>query len=351
VNSPERILVSPLRFIGDGILTVPLLRGLRQLYPAARIDLLLPTHMRNLFEFCPYINEIVIKPKSKIAQSQLLREKQYDVGILMRRTVSQAFVFRMSGVKQLIGFDEQRFPPPFFYQRWGWFLDHTIPFPPLKTDIPQVKTYLRLMEPLGPVAEDEHLELWADEDDHQKQAERFQHYRIDTDKPLAMLHGTSASREKGLDQSKFIPALQALAEQGFQVLALGTKRDKRFYHGLAQKAKVPIYNLCGETTLRQSYAAMQNIDLLLSLDSAPIHMAVAAKVPHIIGIYGATNERQWRPYPYDGQYTPVFNQNLTCRPCIPKVCSHNRCREDLTDLQIAEAVLEHLKTFSGDHAI
>lgn len=342
LNHPKRILVSPLRFLGDGVLTVPLLRALRQHYEHARIDVLVPPHMVNLLERCPYLTEAIVEPKSKVALLQMIRARRYELGIVMRRSVSEALVMKLAGIKTLIGYDEQRFPPPLGYKRWGWFLDEMLPFPPLDTDIPQVRTYLQLLSPLGADIADETLELWADEDDKLKVAALFNQHGIETGKPLAMLHATSASLEKAMTVEQFVPALQMLHQQGFEVVTAGTAGDGAFYETLSARAGVSVFNLCGQTTLRQTYALMLKLDLLLSIDSAPIHMAAAAGVPQIVGIYGPTNHVQWRPYPYEGHFTPVFNRQLDCRPCAPKVCGHNRCRTDLTGAAIAQALADHL---------
>lgn len=343
---PKRILVIPLRFIGDGILTVPLLRGLRALYPEAQIDLLLPVHMANLLERCPYVNEIVIEPASRAALYSLIKAREYHLGILLRRSLSAAFRLKCAGVDRLIGFDEQRFPPPFNFRRWGgWFLDDVVPFPPIETEVPQAKTYLSLLNPLSDevIDRDESLELWSDEEDKLRVAALFNRYEIDISRPIAVFHGTSASKEKALPRDRFIPALQALHQHGFQIITLGSPGDLDFYRLIALESAVPIRNLSGQTTLRQSAALMLQVNLLLGLDSAPIHMAAAAGVPHIIGIYSATNEKQWRPYPYDGLFTAVFNKTIGCRPCAPKVCKHNRCRNDLTPPDILQALILHFQ--------
>jgi len=329
MSSAQKILVIPLRFIGDGVLTVPLIRAIRKRHPDAQLDVLIPPHLVNLLELCPYISNILVEPRSAWEQLKLVQTGQYDMAFLMRRSVSQAGLLKLAGVKTLVGYDEQRFPPPFNYRRWGWFLDHRVTFPPVDTDIPQVKTYLSLLSPFTMETCDEHLELWTDAADHAVIQSLFD------SKPLAVFHATSASREKAMAAEKFIPALQALHQDGFQIVAIGAAGDQEFYE---QFSKIPLINLCGETTLRQTYALLQRTQLLFSLDSAPIHMAACAGVPHIIGIYGPTNEKQWRPYPYNGQFTAVYNTALTCRPCVPKICSHNRCRMDLTAVQLREAI-------------
>jgi ADP-heptose:LPS heptosyltransferase len=337
-------LVSPLRFIGDIILTVPLLRALRQAYPDAQIDLLTPKHAMAMMEPCPYINDLIPVPDTSLALLPLIRSRQYQLGISMRRSVTDSLLFKLAGVKRLIGFDSQRVLLPTWYLDRGFFLNDVIEFPPVDTDIPQVKTYLKLLSPLNlPEGTDESLELWANESDKLHVASLFNKYHLRPDQPMCVFHATSASKEKAVSPAIFVPSLRALGQMGFQVVALGSAADKGFYAQLVADHVIPLVNLCGETSLRESFALMLQAQMLLSLDSAPIHMAAAAGVPHIVGIYGPTNERQWRPYPYDGRFTAVYNAELDCRPCVPKVCRHNQCRTHLSPVQILHAVQNHAR--------
>jgi ADP-heptose:LPS heptosyltransferase len=98
-----------------------------------------------------------------------------------------------------------------------------------------------------------------------------------------------------------------------------------------------LINLAGKTTLRETFALYQRIQLLLTVDSSPIHLAAAAGVPNIVGVFGPTNHKQWGPHGEGIQFKPVF-MDLPCRPCYAKVCEHNNCKVQLTGNQIAKAV-------------
>ncbi|MFC1493603.1 glycosyltransferase family 9 protein, partial [candidate division KSB1 bacterium] len=55
-------------------------------------------------------------------------------------------------------------------------------------------------------------------------------------------------------------------------------------------------NFAGELTLRESALLIKNSSLLLSVDSAAVHIASAVKTP-VIALYGPTNPVHWGPYP------------------------------------------------------
>jgi ADP-heptose:LPS heptosyltransferase len=286
-------------------------------------------------ETCPYLSHVLIEPKSTGEKLALLRERQYDAVFLLRKSVSMAALCRLAGVKQLIGYDKQRFP--FGYKRWGWFLNHQARYPSLRTETPQPVSHLGLLSACGLEATDSHLELWATAEDEQRINALLQEARLDPGRPMAVLHAASASHGKQIELSKFSESLQRLNQAGYQLLATGTESDYQGYETLAQQAGIPLYNLAGRTSLRETFALYKRIQLLLTVDSSPIHLAAAANIPQVVGVFGPTNHLQWGPHNPATRFAPVFI-DLPCRPCYPKVCSHNNCRTLITGPLISQAV-------------
>lgn len=339
IIAPERILVIPLRYIGDTVLTVPLIRNLRRLFPQASIDLLASNVTAQLMETCPYLDQVLVEPKSSFERLELIRGRGYDTVFLLRKSITMALLCKLAGVHNVIGYDKQRFP--FGYKRWGWFLDRKAPYPSLKTDTPQAVSHLGLISACGLPIFDDHLELWTTESDEQHVTSLLQEHDVDPNRPMAVLHATSASHGKQIELSKFADSVRHLQQAGYQILTTGTQAERNLYEQLAREQQLPLINLAGLTSLRETFALYRRIQLLLTVDSSPIHLAAAAGVPTIVGVFGPTNERQWGPHNPQSDFRPVFI-DLPCRPCYAKVCSHNNCKEMLTGQQICQATKELL---------
>ncbi len=342
--TPQKILVVPLRYIGDTVLTVPLLRNLRRHYPQARIDLLASPVTEGLMALCPYVDQVRVEPRGSLKRLQLLKEGGYDTVFLLRKSVSLALMCKLAGVRQVIGYDKQRFP--FGYKRWGWFLDRWARYPSLNTDTPQAVSHLGLLAAAGIPVVDDHLELWTTAEDEARLHQLLASHGIQPPpqgKPIAILHAASASHGKQIEVDRFSQSVQRLVAAGYQVLATGTASDAALYQPLG----LPITNLAGQTSLRETVALYRQAELLLTVDSGPIHLGAAAGVPRIAGVFGPTNERQWGPHNAHARFAPVF-MDLPCRPCYAKVCSHNNCRVQLGSLQIAEAVSSLLQEESPE---
>jgi len=335
--APKKILIIPLRYIGDTILTVPLIRNLRRLFPEARIDALTSRVSAPLLEPCPYLDEVLIEPKSSMERLKLLRQNGYDTVFMLRKSVSMAALCQWAGIPVRVGYDKQRFP--WGYKRWGWFLTHQARYPSLKTDTPQAVSHLGLLSACGLPVSDDHLELWSTPDD-ERQIDTLLAETLPGGEPwppLAVLHAASASHGKQVALDKFIPSLQALHVAGYKIFSTGTESDAAGYESLSREAGVPIFNLAGKTSLRETFALYRRIQLLLTVDSSPIHVGAAAGVPNIVGVFGPTNERKGGPHNSEVKFQPVL-MDLPCRPCYAKVCEHNNCRTQLTGEQIAAAV-------------
>ncbi len=336
-SPPQKILVIPLRYIGDTILTVPLIRNLKRLFPKARIDVLCSQTAAPLLEACPYVRSVIIEPKGTMALWRLLKSERYDQVYNLRKSVTTALACKLAGVPQLIGYDKQRFP--FGYKRWGLFLDATARYPSLKTEVPQAVSHLSLLSATGLKYADDHLELWATEADQQNLEGILQQNGVYSERPMAVLHAASASHGKQIELLKFSDSLHRLHQAGYQLLATGTRDDYPLYQTLAETTGLTLHNLAGKTSLRETVALYQRIQFLLTVDSSPIHMGAATGVPNIVGVFGPTNHQQWGPHNTQINFRPVF-QDLPCRPCYAKVCEHNNCKVLLNGPQIAQAVGE-----------
>lgn len=309
--NPKKILVIPLRYIGDTILSIPLIRQLYQNFPTAQIHVLASATAAPLLTPCPYITQVKLEPKGLIKTCAFLKEGQYDAVFLLRKSFTMALVCKLAGIPVVVGYDKQRFP--FGFKRWGLFLDAKANYPSRKNpQTPQALSHLSLLNQVGLTASDHYLELWGMPEDESGLTQILAASGLNPDCPIAAIHALSASSGKSIAPTTFLPAIQHLLAQGVQVVFTGTQADRNSYEALKSRYPelVTCVNLAGLTHLRQTFLLYQRIQLLLTVDSSPLHLGTAAGVPKIIGVFGPTSPVQWGPYPganRDSQiaFTPV----------------------------------------------
>jgi ADP-heptose:LPS heptosyltransferase len=104
------------------------------------------------------------------------------------------------------------------------------------------------------------------------------------------------------------------------VLTGGPDDESTFFQIRAELARYNIpednlVNLYGETRNISQFAALVSLsNLLVCVDSAPMHVGVGVRTP-IVAIFGPTDEAKLLP-PNDYRFMAVKNEDIDCRPCL-----------------------------------
>jgi heptosyltransferase-2 len=126
------------------------------------------------------------------------------------------------------------------------------------------------------------------------------------------------------------------------VVVVGGAEDRGLADEITQVSPGRVFNSTGELPLRVSAALIQRSQLLVTNDSAPLHLATAVGTP-IVAIFGPTVPA-FGFGPRGTRDLVVEHHNLSCRPCSrhgPMHCplGHHRCMRELT----METVLATIK--------
>jgi heptosyltransferase III len=106
--------------------------------------------------------------------------------------------------------------------------------------------------------------------------------------------------------------------------------------GWKQNSSMPVINLCGHLTPRESAAVLAKARIFLGHDSGPMHLAAAVQTP-CVAIFAARNKpRVW--FPYGKQHRVIYHQT-TCWGCGLETCiiEKKRC---LTSITVDEVITE-----------
>jgi len=133
------------------------------------------------------------------------------------------------------------------------------------------------------------------------------------------------------------------AHWGASFWILGGKGDAAAGERLAQAIGRGARNCCGAFDLLGTCAVLGAVDLLLAVDSGPLHWADALGTP-AISVYGATDPARTGPY---GQLARVVAaEGLSCRPCHKRTCANAAaplaCLAEVTPEAVAAAAAKAL---------
>jgi heptosyltransferase-2 len=134
------------------------------------------------------------------------------------------------------------------------------------------------------------------------------------------------------------PELAAALDRA--VVVLGSRDDAPLAAAVVAAVPGRAYSAAGELDLRGAAALLERASVLVTNDSAPLHLATAAGIP-IVALFGPTVPAQG--FGPRGPADRALGVTLSCRPCSahgPQVCplGHHRCMRDLPVEQVVRAV-------------
>ncbi len=106
----------------------------------------------------------------------------------------------------------------------------------------------------------------------------------------------------------------------------------------AAQERAGVHTLAGRTTLVDLGSVLQEMDLLVTVDSGPMHMAAALGVP-VLALFGPTDPS--RTGPYGPGHRVLVVERVPCRPCFSNTCARGDfvCLQNLFPSRVlAEAV-------------
>jgi heptosyltransferase II len=106
---------------------------------------------------------------------------------------------------------------------------------------------------------------------------------------------------------------------------------------LLEKGVKNYQNLAGSTTIPELINHISNLDLFITGDSGPMHVAAAFQVP-TVAIFGPTKDNetsQWM-----NEKNSIVKKNLDCQPCMKRTCplQHHHCMKLITAVEVLDAV-------------
>ncbi|MBI3004364.1 MAG: lipopolysaccharide heptosyltransferase II [Ignavibacteriales bacterium] len=307
----NRILVIQTAFIGDAILTLPLVQVLKKNHPDAEIDVVVVPRSAELFRNHPAITRILEYDKRGQDRGvrgflQLLRqarESRYDVAVVPHRSLRSALLAAFARIPARIGFTTSA----------GRFLfTESVKY---RKDIHEIDRNLSLLEGVNGKFEGRELPDVFPSQDDVKVIDRFLASSGITDgkKIVALAPGTIWNTKRWLKE-RFGELSILFVNQGYGVILVGGSEDETLCGEIQkQVGGESIVNACGRLSLLQSAELLRRCRVLVSNDSAPMHLSVAVRTP-VIAIFGATVPA-FGFAPYGERDVVVETLGLTCRPC------------------------------------
>lgn len=319
--APQAILVSRLRFLGDVVLSTPLLDALRTNFPEASIEYLgCPPHV-DVLERHPSVDRIHRLPASASARAMVqtaraLRARRFEVAIDLFGNPRSALLTAATGARVRVGPDRGLRARLYTHRRGRPQGDRSAIRHHLDKLVPLIGSEVAPTRPRLYVGEDEIREL-------------RRRLGLSAGDRIALVHPGSTWPDKAWPHDRFTATIEwlhrridvpigVLEPPGEEGLALAVRA------GTGARA-LP------QLGVREVMALLTHTVLYVGNDGGILHAAVAMGVPSL-GLFGPTEPDIWFPYAPFGPYRVVHR----CDP--PGVGRHGEPQSRLRSLEVSEVV-------------
>ncbi|HXH09621.1 MAG TPA: lipopolysaccharide heptosyltransferase II [Alphaproteobacteria bacterium] len=334
VPSPllQTVLVIGPNWVGDAVMSTPVLANLRRGLPKATIDLLVPASVSPLFDEHPHVDRVLIDRsrtdwRAALSLARTQRQMRYDVALLLPNSFRAALWAWLIGAQRRVGYatDGRR-----------WLLTHPMPaawIQPYRrrsqrvsrgspSEGPhQVDAYLRLVEALHiPIVE--RLPVLVPSSLAEKEAEHLwaRHGLEGQKRIVGLCPGAAFGPAKRWWPERFAALADRLvAEAELAVVLFGSRDEVPLIEQVRAHMSQHAVSLAGQDTLASFAALAARCAVLVTNDSGAMHIASAVGSP-VVALFGPTDPRRTAP---SSPRAIVLRRQLPCSPCFRSHCPYS----------------------------
>lgn len=333
-----RILVSRMKFIGDVVLTTPVIRSLRTAYPQAYIAYLGERDAVSLLENNPHLNEIIpydFRRPAVLEQARivrLLRRREFDLAIDLFGNPRSALLMYLSGARVRVGPD-----------RRGRGVLYTVRVRDDGVPKSAIEFHNQSLRAAGIPLTQGKTELYLTPEERADGKRRLGAFRATGGggtRPMVGIHPGATWPAKRWFPDRFAGLADRLIREGATVVLTGGPRDEETIAGV-QAATTRILPVLLALPLRQLAAAIAAFDVFVTNDAGPMHIA-AALGTSTIGLFGPGEETIWFPYSLEDGHR-ALRRDVPCHPCHLDFCNRTgsdfmQCMKLLTENDVVREV-------------
>jgi predicted lipopolysaccharide heptosyltransferase III len=287
-----KILLLQLKRIGDLILTTPVVAALRESFPDIQLTIAVSSECADLLPAIPNVDRTLIARRNPhdLALFFSVTVSRFDYCIDFTGNDRTALLAFLSGARKCVASYRVRKQSKMRATAYTDFVRVRM------RDTHTIDYNLTLLEPLGaraPASRAPHLHL--PQIAHEKADALRRDWKITG--PYVVLHPGSARREKLWEPGRWAEVINHFGRNSGMELVLtsGPSPDEQAHiAAIKNKVQQQVIDLSGKTNLLALAALVSQARLLVTVDSAPMHLAAATRTPQVV-LFGPTNPFHWRP--------------------------------------------------------
>ena len=351
----KRILILKPSSLGDVVNALPFLASLRRRYPDRHIAWLVEEEAAGVLLGHPLLDRVIVSGRRRWGREALaplrwpsalreigalvaqLREGRYDLVVDLQGLLKSALMLLLAGARFRVGLADAR-------EASQRALTHLVPVP--SAPVHAVDRYLEAARFLGADPSPKTFIFPSGPEDDAKAEALLAEAGVRPGDRVVALNPRARWPTKLWEEDRFARVGEMLARRyRARVLVTGSLSDLPLARRLAARMDPAPFLVAGRTDLRVLIALLKQIDLLVTLDSGPMHLAAALGTP-LVALFGPTDPRLTGPYGTGGT---ILRVPLPCSPCLKRRCQiqdDRLCMRSISEEDVAEAASAILATGS-----
>jgi len=320
----ERILIVAPSWIGDAILSEPLLAILREPMQEPTVDVLAPPWCAPVYARMRGVRHIIENPighrelrlGERRALARTLRGNGYTRALVLPNSFKSALIPWLARIPRRVGYvgeargmlltDAKRLDRKALPRLVDRFValaarpGELVPTPAAPVLVPDVANAAEAIRALG----------------------------LSTHRPVAILcPGAEYGPSKRWPTEHFITLAQRFIDSGYAVWLLGSPNDRAAADPIAA-AIAEVRNVCGRTDVGTAIDLLATARVVVSNDSGLMHAAAAIGRP-LVALFGSSSPEYTPPL---SPLARVAKINIVCSPCFKRECplGHFKCMRELS---------------------
>ncbi|MCB0319848.1 MAG: glycosyltransferase family 9 protein [Bdellovibrionales bacterium] len=352
----DNILLVNITRLGDMLQATPTIAGMKMENPECRITVLVEKQFESICYAIPNVDEVVSIDLGMTVRSLAreqegivdayeyvtemvddLRSRNFDYTLNMSSSAYTALLLRLVGIERRGGWTADEEGHRVIESDWAQLFATSV--------FHQNRQYnsLNLVDVFRCSADVEthphKLLLNISEEARRKAGLLLEEIGFPKDGPFIMVQAGASQAKRQWDPSLFIEFIRILTEEhGCRILLSGTGKELPIIEPILQNSnRQRVFSVAGKTGIPELGALLEMSELLVTGDTGPMHMSVAAGTP-VVSMFLAS------AFGFEtGPYSPgniVLQPVIGCGPCNPnKACSKPECHDTISPQLLARLTM------------
>lgn len=336
-----KILIIHTAFIGDIVLSTPLLKRIKEVYPEAKITYVTTPIGATILRNNPNITEIIEYDKrgnhagikGLIGLGRRLRYENFNLVLTPHRYLRSSILSWLTRSPKRVGYN---------IASGSCLFTDKINYDKKKHEVEKLLSFMGDIDISNDLKKEYPIQLYSSKKEIDKVDKIWSDNKFENQDVIAVAPGSKWFTKKW-PLEYFNETIDLLVKNGNKVIVVGGK-DEMYLNVNIQQG---VLDLRGKTTLLELAEILKRVRAVLTNDSSPIHIASAFKDTSILAIFGPT-VKEFGFFPWSKNSEVLEVENLSCRPCAihggdkcPK--GHFKCMLDIKPKQVYEKILQILK--------